>query len=205
MISDLHIGHSNVIEFEDYYRSKAMGVSTIHEHDEKICDLWNDKVHKRDLVFVLGDLGFNIDILKTLPGRKKLHLGNHDKCKAARYLEIFEDIIGPVHYKGHWISHFPIHESEIWGRKVIHGHTHSKGINDSRYVNVSVEMTGGAPIPFEDIKEGKFYTWDKVNFPFGDNSMLADKNPNLSENESIKYAEFNGLDSANIENNIKNK
>ena len=161
--SDLHLGHRRVIEFEDNYRAKVLGVDTIKQHDEKICDLWNDTIRKRDMIILLGDIGYNIDILKKLPGRKKLLLGNHDTFKASKYLEIFDDIIGPIHYKKHWLAHFPTHESELYGRKVIHGHSHSKGIADERYINVSVEMTGGRPISFQDIKSGKYTTYNKVN------------------------------------------
>ena len=182
IISDLHLSHRRVIEFEDFYRAKVLGVYTIEQHDEKICDLWNDAVHKRDLVLVLGDCGHGIDLLKGLPGRKKLLLGNHDGFHASRYLEVFDDIIGPVKYKKYWLSHFPIHESELYGKTVIHGHTHSHGVNDSRYINLSIEMTAGKPISFQDIKSGKFYTWDRVNMPFGETTNL-DNNP---ENEVTK-------------------
>lgn len=169
------MSHRNVIKFHDNYRAKVLNVETIEQHDELICDLWNDTVHKRDLVLVLGDCGHGFDLLKDLPGRKKVLLGNHDGCHASRYLEVFEDIIGPVNYKKFWLSHFPIHVNELYGRKVIHGHTHSKGVNDSRYINLSVEMTEGKPISFQTIKSGKFYTWDRVNMPFG---TLTDKDEN---------------------------
>ena len=166
LISDLHFGHRKVIKFEDNYRGKVLGVDTIEEHDEKICDLWNDTVHKRDMVLVLGDIGYGLENFKKLPGRKKLLLGNHDTFSASKYLEYFDEIIGPIHYKKYWLSHFPIHPDELYGRKVIHGHTHSKGISDPRYINVSIEMTNGRPISFQDIKSGKYKTHTKVNKKF---------------------------------------
>ena len=178
IISDPHFGHRTVLGFADGYRAKSLGVSTIEEHDELLCDLWTSTVHKRDLVLVLGDLGWTYNLMKGLPGRKKALLGNHDKFHASKYLEVFEDIIGPVKYKRHWLSHFPIHESELFGKKVIHGHTHSAGINDSRYINVSVEMTRGYPISYQDIVGGKYKSWDRVNMPFG-SITDADLNPLL--------------------------
>lgn len=164
--SDLHLGHKKVLEFVDGFRAKCMGVHTIDEHDQMICDLWNDTVHKRDVIFILGDLGHKYDILKGLPGHKRLLLGNHDTDNIYDYLEVFDEVVGPVRYKRHWISHFPIHESELWGKPVIHGHTHSNGVADPRYINVSVELTRGKPIPYADILEGKFTTHNKVSRPF---------------------------------------
>jgi calcineurin-like phosphoesterase family protein len=164
--SDLHLGHKRVITFHDHYRAKAMGVSTIEEHDEKILDLWAQTIRRRDTIYILGDIGYNYRIIKGLPGNKKLLLGNHDTLSAKDYLEVFDDIIGPISYKRHWLAHFPPVESELFGKPVIHGHTHSTGISDPRYVNVCVEMNGGKPVLFEDIKTGKYTTWNRVNVPF---------------------------------------
>jgi calcineurin-like phosphoesterase family protein len=157
------MGHKRVINFHNDFRSKVMGVDTIEQHDDMICDLWNDVVTKRDVVYVLGDLGNAWWKLKDLPGTKKLHLGNHDNEKAHRYLEVFDDIIGCVSYKKHWITHIPMVQKELWGKKNIHGHTHSTGIADPMYINLSVEMTGGMPIEFGDIASGKFTTHTRVN------------------------------------------
>ena len=164
--SDLHLGHERVIEFHDQFRGKRLGVTTIEQHDEMIYDLWNDTVNKRDTIYIMGDVGFTLDRIKQLPGTKKLILGNHDRRTAKEYLTIFDDIIGPVKYKKHWLSHFPIHESELWNRPVIHGHTHSKGVESEMYVNVSVEMTKGKPVNYQDIVSGKFTTHTKVNKDF---------------------------------------
>jgi len=171
------MGHRSVLGFEDNYRAKVLNVETVEQHDEKICDLWTDTVQKRDMVLVLGDVGWTYKLLKDLPGRKKILLGNHDKHHAHEYLEVFEDIIGPRKYKKHWLSHFPIHESELWGKSVIHGHTHSHGVNDSRYINVSIEMTAGYPISYQTIVAGNYYSWHKVNMPFGTTTDV-DQNPN---------------------------
>ena len=164
--SDLHLGHRRVIEFHDGFRGKCMGVETIQQHDEMIFDLWNETVRKRDIIYILGDVGYDLDRIKGLPGHKRLLLGNHDQSHAFDYLEIFDEIIGPVKYKSHWLSHFPIHETELWGRPVIHGHTHSTGVEHEMYVNVCVEMTRGRPVNYQRILDGTFHTHDKVNKKF---------------------------------------
>lgn len=162
--SDLHLGHIRVLEFHEQFRAKCLGVSTITEHDEMIYDLWNDTVGKRDTIYILGDLGYDLSRLKSLPGYKKLLLGNHDERHVREYMDAgFRDIIGPSKYKRYWLSHFPIHQSELWEKPVIHGHTHSTGVADPMYINVSVEMTRGKPINFEAIRSGEYTTHDKVN------------------------------------------
>ena len=164
--SDLHLGHRKVIEFHEAFRGKCMGVSSIEEHDEMIFDLWNDTVKKRDIIYILGDNGYNLESIAKMPGKKILILGNHDGGHVLDYLDYFDNVVGTRKYKKHWISHFPIHESELWNRPVIHGHTHSTGVADPMYVNVSVEMTQGRPVNYQDILSGKFTTHDKVNKKF---------------------------------------
>jgi len=164
--SDLHLGHRRVIEFQDDFRAKCMGVTSIKEHDEMIFDLWSDTVQKRDIIYILGDVGYDLEPLKRLPGHKRLLLGNHDERHVVDYLEYFNDIIGPVKYKKHWLNHIPPHESELYNRPVIHGHTHSTGVENPLYINVSVEMTRGRPVNYQDILSGKFTTFDKVNKKF---------------------------------------
>jgi len=170
-ISDLHLGHKRVITFQDDYRAKVMGISTIEEHDQLLLANWHKTITKRDKVFVLGDIGYNIGPLKDLPGIKILIMGNHDNYPVYDYLEYFHDVCGTINYKGYWLSHFPVTENELYFRKCIHGHTHSKGINNSKYINVSVEMTRGKLINFNDIKSGKFQTWTKVNQPLDQHFM----------------------------------
>jgi calcineurin-like phosphoesterase family protein len=166
--SDLHLGHRKVIEFHDNFRAKCLGVGTIEQHDEMIYDLWNDTVKKRDIIYILGDVGYDLEGILKMPGHKRLLLGNHDERHVLDYLEYFDNIIGPVKYKRHWLNHIPQVESELYGRPVIHGHTHSTGIADPRYINVCVEMTRGKPVNYQDIKNGKFKTYDKVNRCFED-------------------------------------
>ena len=166
--SDLHIAHKRVIQFHELFRAKCMGVETIEQHDEMIFDLWQDTVSKRDIIYILGDVGYNLDGIKKMPGNKRLLMGNHDKEHVLDYMEAFDNVIGPVKYKQHWLSHFPIHESELWNRPVIHGHTHSTGVENEMYINVSVEMTRGRPINYQEILSGAFTTHDKVNKKFED-------------------------------------
>lgn len=162
LVSDPHLGHGNILKFTNGYRAKVMGVKDIKEHDEKFCDNWSDTISKRDTVIVMGDLGKKYHLIKSLSGHKTLILGNHDIDHITKYMEIFDNVRGPHKYKGFWLSHFPIHPEELFGKKNIHGHVHTKNIQDERYINVSLEMTKGYPIAFQEIKSGNFKTHDII-------------------------------------------
>lgn len=47
-ISDLHLGHKNLVE--------NLREMTVEEHDEKIISLWNKKIQKEDTVHTLGNI-----------------------------------------------------------------------------------------------------------------------------------------------------
>jgi calcineurin-like phosphoesterase family protein len=125
-ISDLHIGHKNILTFAQGHRYG----NTMDEHDRWLVEQWNSVVkNKKDIVYVLGDVCFDRDKLKLIGqmnGSKILLLGNHDQFKLEDYQKYF--------YK-------------------INGHVHQRSIPDRRYINVCVEMLNGVPIEFDKIKE----------------------------------------------------
>ena len=87
---------------------------------------------------------YNISKVGRLNGTKKVILGNHDDMPIEAYRQYFQVMRGMFRYKGIWLSHPPIHPTELRGKKNIHGHTHSiemmNGNNvDERYLNVCVE------------------------------------------------------------------
>ena len=159
-ISDLHFGHKNIMNFAGAYRDGDDYIENMHT----LIANWNGRVLKRDLVYVLGDVCMNVNDMRAvseLNGTKILVRGNHDdRLRTKDYLKYFSEIYGIRKYKGHWLSHCPIHPNELRGCPNIHGHVHQNTIRDGygdideRYVNVCVENTGGFPIAFEDIKDG---------------------------------------------------
>lgn len=172
--SDLHIGHRNILKFTSEWRQG----STVEEHDEWIVDSWNSVVHKKDNVWILGDLLFGgpgtkdvpgqgwdqLKIVKKLNGQKNLILGNHDQMPISAYVDHFNQIKGFMNYKNFWASHAPVHPAELRGRKNIHGHVHHNTIElddepDPRYINVCVEAN--------IVRNGTILTefdWIKENF-----------------------------------------
>ena len=150
-ISDTHFQHKNVLKYEAEFRN----FSSIEEHDEFLIENWNRTVNKKDKVFHLGDFAFkDLSIADRLNGLKTLILGNHDKFKPIEYSKYFHEIHGVLSYKGFVLSHCPVHESDSClrhGMKNIHGHLHSKDMDDPRYINVSAEAINLTPISFDEI------------------------------------------------------
>jgi calcineurin-like phosphoesterase family protein len=168
-IGDLHFGHKRITEFKPEakvdppYRTG----DNWQENMYHIGDNWNRVVSKRCKVFVLGDSAFNdvgFEFLKSLNGTKVLVRGNHDNYfSTEKWLEIFESVEGIVRYKNYWLTHAPIHPSELRGKKNLHGHVHFNSIKngytgeyDTNYINVSCEAINETPISLDKIRDGSY-------------------------------------------------
>ncbi len=160
-ISDPHFGHKKMLEFSDGWRAKVLGnISTLEEHDDTMVRRINSVVGKRDILYILGDLGYGFHRINDIHCEKRIHLGNHDGKKIEEYTSLHNTKVVPcMSYKKHWLTHIPIHPAEMRKAfKNVHGHVHSNSIRDEKYVNMSVELTCGWPIPFDYIRDGKFTT-----------------------------------------------
>lgn len=157
--ADLHFRHALVAGLRGYG-------DNFEAHDAAILDVWNKQVRDDDIVYLLGDLTGNADadderwllnILRYLPGRKRMISGNHDgthpmypsSCdpqRMAEWYEVFEQVTPFAHRqvggRQLMLSHFPYDKEEgelegennyvEWrpadtGRWLIHGHTHRPG------------------------------------------------------------------------------
>lgn len=154
LISDLHLGHENIIEYCDRpYESVA-------EMNDTLVENWNRVIDPDDVVFFLGDLGHFAEEeairrwLEELHGRVVFIEGNHDNPD--RYVD-------GVHTHQYYIlsrgdrqfccTHRPENAPEFWDGWIIHGHHHNNWpeefpfVNhDERQVNVSVELLGYRPL-----------------------------------------------------------
>lgn len=153
IIADTHFGHEKILEFE----SAARSFTSIDEHNEAIISRWNSVVTKRDTVWHLGDVLFgenSFRLLGRLNGVKKLVLGNHDGYPTAKYLEYFNKVYGAVRLSRCILTHVPVHPSQKYRFKAnIHGHMHSKKLDDPWYICVSAEHNNLTPIALEDLKK----------------------------------------------------
>lgn len=159
-IGCLHLGHEAV--------AKWRGFNNSEEHDNHLIEKWNSKVNKRDLTYILGDITNeskkHYHLLDKLNGRKIAILGNHDLPKHSReLLNYVESIGGLKKYKGIFLSHCPVHSSELDYRISlnIHSHLHEKNIGivnengefikDERYICVSIEQVDFTPVSLNDL------------------------------------------------------
>lgn len=162
VISDLHLGHKNILKFEPELR---FGDNSV-EHDHILIERIRSQCsNKRDLLIILGDVCTDIECMEYLleiPARKWLIRGNHDNFQMGVYNKYFEKIEGFMRYKRFWLSHCPIHPHELRGKVNIHGHVHRNSIRngygelDKNYINACVENCGGYPINFQALMNNTF-------------------------------------------------
>lgn len=152
--SDPHLGHANILKFRE-------GFQTLEEHYEVLAHNYNQTVSPKDIVYFLGDVTFTREALyqlKTWNGRKILILGNHDTDREVNINDlvvsgVYEEIHSLKKYKSdYWLTHCPIHPSELRGRLNIHGHTHNYVVDDPRYLNVCVDQTDFKPISLHEVR-----------------------------------------------------
>lgn len=149
VISDLHLGHQNIIEYS------KRPFSSSEEMNETIIENWNKVVGINDRVYLLGDVTMNkkhIPLLGGLNGKIILVMGNHDIFPTKFYLPYIEDIRGYVYCDGIIMSHIPIIKGGDRFIHNIHGHTHENIIKDNFYTNVCVEQTNYTPVDLEELK-----------------------------------------------------
>lgn len=149
-----HFGHKNIITFEAENRPFA----TIEEHDDFIVEAWNKTVSDKDTIYHLGDAVFPRVAMQTLGrlnGNKILVLGNHDRHPLEEYYRYFKRVVGCLRLENFFLSHFPVNPMCLEHNEQynIHCHIHSKQVDDSRYVNVSVEHWKLFPVSFDEVKK----------------------------------------------------
>lgn len=157
-IADLHLGHKNICKFRPQF-------SSVEHHDSYVVKQILETCGKRDTIYLLGDCFFTenslwyLKIMRESIGQIHLVLGNHcsENGRRQSYIKtmlsegLIDNIHGLVSYKGCWLSHAPIHDSELRGKFCVHGHTHSVIVDDSRYFGVSCEQLDYKPINFQEI------------------------------------------------------
>jgi calcineurin-like phosphoesterase family protein len=159
IISDTHFGHRNICNYRPEF-------SSMDEHDETIIENIVKTVKKRDTLWLLGDCFFTADtekyvkriaatgaILNFIPG-------NHDTDTNER-IDLFKSFVNQGYFNKvgslfrvgkYWLSHPPIHQQELYGKKNIHGHVHRKTVSDENYINVSCENIRYVPVNLQNIE-----------------------------------------------------
>lgn len=132
-LSDLHLSHKNIINFDNrpYF--------SVEEMNKSLIDNWNNKVHKNDNVFILGDFCWGkedewIEFLNQLKGVKTLVRGNHDlKQMSSTCRKLFADVkdYKEIYDNGRRVimCHYPIlcyKQSYSPKNYMLFGHVHNR-------------------------------------------------------------------------------
>jgi calcineurin-like phosphoesterase family protein len=156
VISDLHLGHANIIR----YCSRPFLFTDVEEMDHVLIKNWNYSVSPQDRIFHLGDLRYGRDALPLREYQKKLHgqvtfiAGNHDEG------ELGAIPLAALGYDGlkFLLIHDPENAPESFDGWVIHGHYHNNDLKSypfmnftGRRINVSAEVIGYIPIGMDEI------------------------------------------------------
>jgi calcineurin-like phosphoesterase family protein len=165
LISDLHLGHTNALNFKRADGKPLRPFASVEEMDETIIDNWNKVVGTNDKVCVLGDVVINkknLYKLDRLKGKKALVMGNHDQLSIEDMSKYFYKVYGAKEHDTCIFTHIPVHTNQLYRFSAnIHGHSHSNytlldnGERDWRYFNVSCDCDDMEFVPkaWEDIKK----------------------------------------------------
>jgi calcineurin-like phosphoesterase family protein len=151
LISDLHLGHENIIR----YCSRPFVYPDAAEMDRVLIQNWNCTIAPGDLVCYLGDLRFGKQAPPAVNYREQLNgditniSGNHDdKQQDAIPSKILE--YGNYTFL---LVHDPADAPCTFDGWVIHGHHHNNDLRhypfvnfEKRRINVSVEVLGYTPV-----------------------------------------------------------
>lgn len=176
-ISDLHVGHANVIKFDG-----RPFVNTDEMHIELI-KRWNSVVGSDSIVYFLGDLSFGgTSITKwfvsQLNGKIYAIAGNHDKPDKLKSLDRFEQVYdygteigildedslqsrGSQGYQKIIMAHYPIlsWNKAHYGSWHLHGHCHGSLVKNNldyykrKVMDVGCNVIDYTPISYNQIKE----------------------------------------------------
>ena len=165
LFSDPHFWHDNIYKFVNASGIRVRERFTSEkEGREYMVDRWRTLVQPSDHIWCLGDLCMHrgnhhatefIALVKSLPGHKRLILGNHDHYATGVYTAAgFEKVRASNVYDGLLMTHYPVHASSIGPRLIgnVHGHTHDHPDIGPQYLNVSCERTNYEPIHIEEVK-----------------------------------------------------
>lgn len=176
-ISDLHLGHKNVIKFDN------RPFLNIEEMNVELIKRWNSVVNHDDVVYCLGDLYLSSDglakwFLNQINGRIYFVMGNHDKLNKIKGFNRFEDVHeygteinvldteskltrGSNGYQRIILSHYPIlsWNKSHYSSWHLHGHCHGSLVKSfpeyykRKVMDVGCNVIGYKPISYTEVKE----------------------------------------------------
>lgn len=201
-ISDLHLGHSKILEFTDRKTGERIRpFASLDEMHATIIKNWNSVVKPHDKVYIVGDIavGDRVSeankILRELNGSKEAILGNHDKLSFSTINKFsYEYRLKTVHgalMERFYIrtehseksvdvcfTHIPIHPSSLGDRVDfnIHGHLHNAHVTRPYFVSEIMEWA--------DIADDRYInvSLEAINFtPVKITDILSERHNNIQK------------------------
>lgn len=162
-ISDTHFGHKAMLKFMSPDGTLMRPFDSVEEMDELMVQRWNEVVRPSDHVYHLGDVTMRrefLPIVKRLNGHKRLIFGNHDIYEYQHYANVgFKKLMSYRKFGNIVFSHIPIHPMSLGKpdgaepRWNAHGHVHTNGSPQGRYVNLCVELTNYRPLALYEVRK----------------------------------------------------
>jgi len=157
MTSDMHFLHANIIRYSNrpFYNVSDMTGA----HLQLL-----QKVPANELLIFVGDMTMGnyqdgVELIRTIPARKILVVGNHDMtreglCRYVRERDLFEAVVPFLYWPGLmgrlvFVSHYPAFVPSSYKGELVmnyHGHLHEKTMesNDQiKYFNVGWDVSHG--------------------------------------------------------------
>ncbi len=170
--SDLHLYHHNILK----YCNRPW--DNIDDMNMEIINRYIDTVSHNDNVLILGDITIKRNssfkpilarIIKSLPGKKHLVLGNHDYYSKKFYLEEcgFLSVQKRIETNEYIIVHDPnnFSKDDLNSKKILlHGHVHSysqplnifvsrNNIKTKKIFDVGVDASDFCPVSLKNIRK----------------------------------------------------
>ena len=157
--SDIHLLHPKIVDI-------CERPTTIEEHDEWIINRINEKVGKKDKLYILGDISMaskdkTEKLLDKIHGDKILIVGNHDnniltstRFKEVKLIKNFT-FNSPSYPNIHIVlCHYPIlsWERKIHGAMHLFGHVHGRTKNNiGLSMDIGVDCNNYYPLSLEEV------------------------------------------------------
>ena len=170
IIGDCHFWHSNIIKYcnRPWWKKDESGcdIPDVEKMNEEMIKVWNSVITSdNQTVYINGDFCFGNkvkvkEIFDKLNGRKRIVLGNHDRCKFKDYYDIgFDRVYDKPILLGNFciLSHEPIQwikDGDVYMNVYAHVHTQEmyKDYTSNSFCT-SAERLNYKPIRFTEIFE----------------------------------------------------
>lgn len=155
--SDHHLFHRNICQYA------GRPFDSLFRMHEVFLENAQNTLSIDDVVLWGGDVSFGVgeqtqEIMKQIPGKHFLILGNHDVDRKEKLNNISSLFLGVTdcltlrfgHYNL-WLSHYPILKEDVPDQTIcVHGHTHQHAILGP-FANMCVEHTNYTPFLLHEL------------------------------------------------------